>query len=69
LVEKFSKIIPKFYGILKAERPEADKIFEEMKALLTGLDAHLGQKGQRFLSGAKVVCFKLFIFFNPGGNV
>jgi len=54
LVEKFSKIIPKFYGILKAERPEADKIFEEMKALLTGLDAHLGQKGQRFLSGEKV---------------
>ena len=36
-----------------------------MKALLAGLDAHLGQKGQRFLSGEKVVCFKLFIFFNP----
>merc|ERR1712079_997887 len=34
LVEKFSKIIPKFYGILKAERPEADKIFEERKGCL-----------------------------------
>jgi len=54
LVEKYSKMIPKYYGILKAERPGADKIFEEMKALWSSLDSHLGQKGKAFLSGDKV---------------
>lgn len=62
LVEKFTKMIPKYYGILKAERPEADKLWTEMTGIFEAMDSHLGKSAGAFLCGERVTMADLMVW-------
>jgi len=62
LVERFTKMIPKYYGILKSEQPEADKLWTEMTGIFEAMDLHLGKSAGAFLCGEGVTMADLMVW-------